>query len=476
MRRGIRGLVGVAFAVALAALGTAPASAARYINWSAYLLGPRHHSVNDAATAITTANAADVTATWTWTPPPAPAGYPNDTLAASPTVYKGRIYIGTNDGDEYALDEATGTPLWHYSTGVTASSPCPARGIASTATVAKDPVTRRPVVYFGAADGYLYALDAGDGSLVWRAQVVIPSPTVNDAYIWGSPTVANGKIYIGMSSMCDKPLIRGGLKAFDQATGDLLATYYTVPEGSVGGSIWSSVGVDGKGHVYATTGNEDQAGTPPGDSVSIIRLDPTTLEREDIWTVPVDERGKDSDFGGSPTLYSANIGGSHPTSLVGACNKNGIYYVWRAARLSKGPVWTYRVNDETSGPCLAAAIWDGSHLVVGGTATTIDGTSYGGSVQELDAATGAVVWQTGLPTYVIGSPTEDGAGVIGVGTYDMGQGNPNAAYLLDAGTGEILNTLSTNNAKVFAQLVFADQYVFVAATNGLTAYTAPSSP
>jgi len=474
MRRGIRGLLGAAFVVALALPAASPAAAgSRFVNWSAYLFGPRHPSIQGAATAITPANAAGVTAAWNWTPPPAPPGYPNDTLAASPTVYKGTIFIGTNDGDEYALDEATGRPLWHYSTGVTANTPCPARGIVSTATVAKDPVTHRPTVYFGAADGYLYALNAADGNLTWRSQVVTPSPTVNDYYLWASPTVANGKIYIGMSSMCDKPLIRGGVRSFDQATGDPIATYYTVPDGAIGGSVWSSEAVGGKGKVFVTTGNEDPNGTEPGDSVSIVRLDGTTLEREDLWTVPPSERAKDADFGGSPTLFTADIGGNHPASLVGACNKIGVYFVWRASNLRKGPVWSYRVNDQDSGPCIAAAIWDGSHLVVGGTATTIGDTLYGGSVQELDAGTGAVVWQTGLPGYVLGSPTEDGAGVIGVGTYDM-TGNPNAAYLLDASTGEILTTLPTNNAKVFGQVVFADQYVFVAATNGLTAYTPAS--
>jgi len=465
----------------LTASGAPPASASRYIDWSSYLLGPRHHSLNAAATAITPANAATVRRAWTWTPPPPPPGYPDDILDASPTVYRGVVYIGTNDGDEYALDERTGTPLWHFTTGLTAGQPCPARGIVSTAAVAEDPATHRAVVYFGAGDGYLYALDAANGTMLWKARVVIPSQTVNDAYIWSSPTLANGKIYIGMSSFCDQPLIRGGVKAFDRATGDLVATYYTVPHGSIGGSVWSSVSVGRTGEVYATTGNEDEGGLPPGDSTSIVGLDGNTLVRKDIWTIPPNQHTRNSDFGGSPTMFSADIGNGHATPLVGACNKNGIYYVWRAANLKRGPEWQYRVTDAATHRCLAAAIWDGSHLVVAGAATTISGMAVGGSVQQLDAATGGVVWQVPLPSAVLGSPTEDGAGVIGVGTYDMA-GDTSAAYLLDASTGRILTTLSTNGNRVFGQVVFADGYALVAATTSLNAWAprlvveVPASP
>ena len=43
-------------------------------------------------------------------------------MYSSPLVYDGKVYIGTNGGDFYALDEGTGNHLWSLS-NVTQSSP-----------------------------------------------------------------------------------------------------------------------------------------------------------------------------------------------------------------------------------------------------------------------------------------------------------------------------------------------------------------
>ena len=51
--------------------------------------------------------------------------------------------------------------------------------------------------------------------------VQIPSTTVNDSYAWASPTLANGRVYVGISSACDAPFVRGAVKAYDQQTGVL---------------------------------------------------------------------------------------------------------------------------------------------------------------------------------------------------------------------------------------------------------------
>ena len=60
--------------------------------------------------------------------------------------------------------------------------------------------------------------------------------------------------------------------------------------------------------------------------------------------------------------------------MVGACNKNGVYYALRLDNLAAGPVWTFQAgNPENAGTgqCIAAAIWDGSRLFVASNGTTI---------------------------------------------------------------------------------------------------------
>jgi outer membrane protein assembly factor BamB len=73
-----------------------------------------------------------------------------------------------------------------------------------------------------------------------------------------------------------------------------------------------------------------------------------------------------------------------------------------------------------------------------------------GPENVLNPATGAPIWQTGLPGVVLGTPALNGSGVIAVATYD-GSGVTNAGYLIDASTGRILTTLDTGNQKVFGQ-------------------------
>ena len=122
------------------------------------------------------------------------------------------------------------------------------------------------------------------------------------------------------------------------------------------------------------------------------------------------------------------------------------------------------------GECIDSAVWDGTNgsFYVGGNATSIGGTHYGGSIGQVDPATGSYLWHTGLPCTVEGTPSLDGAGVLAVGTYGCPKPATPGAYLINAATGAILASLPAGPAKVFSQPVFAQGSVFVAnETNGL---------
>jgi polyvinyl alcohol dehydrogenase (cytochrome) len=441
----------------------AAAPAATFVNWPGYLMGPAHSSASTAAVAITPATAPDLIHAWKWVPAAATmAGQPGKTLFASPTIVDGSVYIGANTGVFYALNEATGQVLWQRFLGFVTQKTCGKRGITSTATVAPDPVSGLPTVYVAGGDGHLYALDAATGAIVWRSVIGLPSATVNDYYDWSSPAVVNGSIYIGVSSQCDKPLVKGGLNEYSQATGAPLATYLTNPGGKIGPSIWSSPAVTASGSsVFVTTGN----GPAGSDAFSVVRLDPATLTKLDSWQIPASQLGKDSDFGGSPTLFSATLNNT-TVPMIGACNKNGTYYALLQDNLAAGPVWSNNVGtpDSSSGQCDAAAVWDGARLYVASNQTVIGGVTYAGSIRELDPATGSVIWARGLPGAVIGSPTLDGGGVLAVPTFSS-----SGTFLVDAATGAVLRNFTTGPE--FGQPVFADNMLFVPSQNsGLSAY------
>jgi outer membrane protein assembly factor BamB len=455
---------GLAGVLAMGLSGAGSAGGTTFVNWPQYLYSPAHESANRAATAITPANAASLALAWHFTPGKAPTGGLSG-FVSSPVVYNGVIYIGAKNGYFYALDEATGAIIWQRFIGYVPRLTCGAQGFTATATVAADPATGDPAVYVYGATGYLYAMNAADGTDVWPpAPVAIPSATVNDYYAWSSPLLLDGNLYVGISSQCDVPLVRGGLAEFSQATGTYEGTFWTTPPDTVGASIWSSPATDGQS-IYITTGNGD----PGSDGFSLIQLSPSESQTG-IWTVPPAELGNDSDFGGSPGLWTASIGGV-PTAMVGACNKNGTFYAFDAAAISAGPVWTRKTSN--GGECDAAPLWDGTHLFLAGVRTGIKGVKYAGSVRDIDPGTGGIIWQTGLTGKIIGTPGMDGAGVIAASSYGS-RGGQNALWLINAANGQILNTISYGTSSTFAQPVFADGYLFTASQGplGLQAYTA----
>jgi polyvinyl alcohol dehydrogenase (cytochrome) len=394
-------------------------------------------------------------------------------LQASPTVVGGVAYQGSNNGYLYAINISTGAISWKQYLGKTPNltAGCGSLGITSTATVAPDPVTGALTVYDAGGDGYMYALNASTGAVIWRSVVGVLPTTQNGYYNWSSPALIGGHVYIGMSSQCETTsagFVRGGIEEFDQQSGALLNTWWGVPDGATGGGVFTSVASDAT-NIWATTASAPALPAPQGDSYSMVRFD-LNLAKQESWQVPAASRGADADFGASPTLFTATLSGSS-TQMVGACDKNGFFYAFRATNVAAGYVWRTKIGIgqgiNAAKACLDAAVWDGSHLFVGGPTTTINGVTYKGSIAQLDPATGSVLWRTGLPSNVLGSPSADGSGVIAAATYNPTTGATNATYLLNATNGNILATLQTGDSE-FPQPVFAGTFLLLAThTKGL---------
>jgi polyvinyl alcohol dehydrogenase (cytochrome) len=444
-------------------------------DWAAYEHGPAHSSTAFGDTAITVSNAASLHALWTFKAGPATiTGQPGPAFDASPTVVNGVVFIGSRTGVFYALNAATGAIIWQRLLDYGSSTLCPAKGIVGTATVAADPVTGALAVYAPGAH-YLYALSAATGAVLWK-KAIGPATAAGEAryFNWASPTVIGSHVYIGLAANCEADLVRGGVVELDQHTGKLLHTYYAVPTGKVGASVWSSVASDGTS-VWVTTGNPDPTGTSVYQGFSIVRLSAATLAVQDLWTVPIPVT-VDLDFGSSPTFFQPVIGGV-VSDLIGACNKNGVFYAWKRAALASGPLWQRQVGQSGgtgNGACLTSAAYNGSsqQLFVAANQTTIAGTAVPGSLRSLNPATGAVRWQQPLRCLPNGSPTLNATTqVLAVPLYGpcSGGGKPGVA-LFNATTGTPLTALSTAG-KNFAQPVFAEGRLLVADESGaLVAY------
>src|SRR4029077_14234471 len=98
------------------------------------------------------------------------------------------------------------------------------------------------------------------------------------------------------------------------------------------------------GTIYFTTGTPDSCGAS-GEPLApaVVEVSASNLALVGSWVVPEAQQLDDPDFGSTPTLFTGVIAG-HSQALVGAINKNGLFYALKRDALNDGPVWTTRIT------------------------------------------------------------------------------------------------------------------------------------
>jgi outer membrane protein assembly factor BamB len=392
-------------------------------DWPDYLLG--NGNFNPRETVITRSSAPDLQLLWSY--------QAKGAISAQPIEVNGRLYVGAWDGLERALD-LNGQQIWATTLGTTKDDDCdPAEaGVAGTPTVLSMLIggQQMQVLFVGGGNGNFYALNAINGQVIWKTLLGAPP----DNFIWSSPVLYQGSVYVGLSSFGDCPLIQSKLFRLDAVTGAVQNVFNTVPDGCIGGSIWGSPVIDTRaGTIYFTTGNADDDDCPAGEpyAPALVELHLPNLSLVDYWQVPPSQWSEDSDFGSTPTLFTAAINGT-VQEMVGAVNKNGFYYAFRRGQLSNGPVWSDQVA--VSEGSMSPSAWDGTWLYIGGTNTTIGGQSCQGGLRAVDPATGKYIWERCLQDGRVMGPVTVIPGVVIVGegrtlaVLDAASGQPLFGY------------------------------------------------
>jgi outer membrane protein assembly factor BamB len=391
-------------------------------DWPTYLGSVARDSANYAGTTLNSADARNLTELWS----AATGG-----IQAEPVVANDTVYIGADNGNEYALNASTGATVWQTYLGQVLQPTCNPYtvGITSSATVSGG------FVYVGGGNlsgtGNLtngktgwYALDEKTGAIAWDLAVGNIS---QGSYNWASPLIADGYAYIGNASRCDRPLVWGGLLQVSLATHEVVGFFNTtVGSAYRGASIWGSPTFNAKNNtVFFTTGNPLKNYTSDY-SESVVAINATTLAPMSSWQVPLAQTLKDSDFGTTPA-YLHLPGGR---AIVVAMNKNGITYALNATNLSLGPLWETHLSFSEYPENVAPLAWGDGLLFNGAGPTTVDGKNYSGSLTALDPANGSIRWQVGMPGDVYGAPVyTDGVVVAAGGT---------ALDVFNASTGALL--------------------------------------
>jgi outer membrane protein assembly factor BamB len=385
------------------------AAAAISQDWPTYLHDPARTSVS-ADTTLTPANVPFLQRKF--------ATVTGGIIAAEPAIVNGVAYIGSWNGYEYALNASTGAVIWKTFLGTLTDPPCvpPNLGITSSATVYNG------VVYVGGASGtngeeQWYALSASTGAILWSVPTGL-GPTAGAYYNWSSPLIitdpADGQpyAYIGTASVCDAPVVQGQLLKVSLATHQVVGMAIMVPNGQVGGGIWTSPTYDAATNkIFVSTGTLNLYSQTL--SQAVVAINATTMAVVDHWQLPFEAAVSDSDWGTTPTLTTDTNG----DQLLSLANKNGILYALNRNNLAAGPIWQSQIADGGDCPtCGDGSIASGTFAngvlyYAGGSNSDAGGLGHGGSVTAFNPGTGAVIWKHETNAPILGSIIEDN-GVI----------------------------------------------------------------
>ncbi len=423
-----------------------------------------------------------------------------------PVVHDGVMYL-TGVRTTAAIDAATCRQIWRHQWQPRDREVWPNnRGVA----------LQDGYVVRATPDGYLVALDAEDGRLLWARQVA--DPWRGETFTM-APLVYDGMILVGPAG--SENAISGWVGAFRLTDGTAIWRFETVPGASRsggpswgnpagipigGGAIWTPLSLDpDRGELYVAVTNpapDLPIELRPGPNLytnSIVALDVRTGELR--WydqLVPEDEH--DWDVTQVSPIYSESVDGVM-RNLVATAGKDGMLRVLdrdRKARVFEAPVTTREnvdapVTTEGTRACpgiLGGVEWNGPALHPGTRSLVtpavdwcytfrdfeasevryVEGSEYlGGEVEpagertgwltSVDAATGRIRWKYHSPDAMVGAVTTTGGGLVFAGelTGDF--------IALDADSGEVLYRFNTGGAiggGVVSYAVDGRQYVAVA--------------
>jgi polyvinyl alcohol dehydrogenase (cytochrome) len=402
--------------------------------WTSYLADASHDDFNSHETLINPTSAPNLKQKW--------AHPANNGISDQPIETAGVVYWGSWDGYMHATNVSNNAKVWTTFIGQTSDSSCDPPDVGVASSPALGSINAQLTVFVGGGDANLYALNASTGKILWKTSLgATPS-----SFIWDSPAIFGTSIYIGTSSFGDCPLVQSKFFQVDITSGHILNTFSIVPNGCTGGGIWGSPTIDAAtGNIFISTGNSGSCTKAEPNTFALLELNAANLSFVNRHQLPASDRPGDSDFGSTPTLFIATIGGV-TRSLVGVANKNGKFYAFDRTNISASIVWTAQIAKTGACPqcgngSISPAAWDGNWLYIGGGNTTIGSSKCQGSVRKVDPASGKFIWShctTGGP--VLGSVTIIAAQTGPATLVAAAQGN--TVIILSATTGSTLARLS----------------------------------
>ena len=279
-------------------------------------------------------------------------------VLTAPLVVEGVVYVGSDDGNLYALVADSGELLWSFATGD---------------VIRSIPTVFDGTVHFGSNDNHLYALDAATGEELWRYDT--------EDWVQYSPAVGNGMVYFPARAEIDRTV-----HAVDAATGEVVwVSKHPYPidprfTPTVHGDRLYAQGAE-YGTFYALDAATGEVAWQ-GEVGSYVESAPAVLEGVVYLTVINQAYAFDEATG--ELIWSVNTE-EFPARDFPALVVDGIYYlapgnyVYALDAVTGEEIWSYDAAEFSSAPVVA------------------DGVLYGASelaeyLFALDASTGEVLW------------------------------------------------------------------------------------
>ncbi len=493
--------------------------------WPTHGYNQANHRASGSEKVLNPANAANLELKW-HLDLQALEGPGLNAVTSTPTVGDNLVYVTAWNGHVYAVNPSSGKVKWAYDVEENFI------GIQSSATLTAD---GRLLV--GDSSAAVHCLNAKTGALLWKTSLQRMvclndqgitcttnadcgvSSCISRDHFWGSPTVANGRVFVGIASHTDQPCTQGRLVALDLDTGATLWTRTTVPDrvcsndtavectsdaqcvpgtcvSARGAGITATVAVDASGEAVFMNTVGCYTFPSVGDSDSMFRLDAATGST--VWKRRVQPPeqfgicsndgsiefdvmryvgGGSHDFGflNGPLLVDADDGLGGMRRLVASGSKDGTLYAFDPADGST--VWTRAVVPTPVSPAFAG------FGLFNGAVGFADQKFFAALYEQIPAALpepdhlmafsavdGATAWSDDIGDSW-GSIALAG-GLLFTGTQDTTD-----FYVYDAATGTRLKTFSMpSNVNSGASIVGGTVYVgygTYAGTGGVQAFALP---
>ncbi len=246
-----------------------------------------------------------------------------ESMETAPIVVDGVMYLTTSYNHLYAIDAATGKEFWHYKhkQGPVTTYCCGPnnRGVA----------VMGDRVFMGTLDAKLLALDAKSGKVLWSTQIADPELGYSETM---APVAVNGKVLIGTNG--GEYGIRGFVKAYDANSGQLLWTFYTIPEKGHEG-VWNPNDATGRNMLRDIAAEKKQLADKGGDFYKTLG--------GGVWMAPAVDKETNTVFfvvgNPSPDLYGTERPGDNLyTDSIVAVDLNTGAYKWHYQYVSHD-VW-----------------------------------------------------------------------------------------------------------------------------------------